>query len=181
MGTMNNNKTMITMTTTRKKSRKKKKKDHKIRNSEIKVLHEQLIKSMGSNNNGEEVVSSSVSPPRVGEELSMFYARTSDHWEHVAHANANANSNANTTTTTTTTIAEEVEDEVLLLSGKELKRQGFQLARNVYKEMEPILARLKELEDSTSSTTATTTATSGAVDEKKKRKEKKSRTKERKE
>ena len=65
--------------------------------------------------------------PLSGEALASFYARTSEYWNAEAAKNLGG------------TDAE--------LSNKEIKREGFQLARIRYDELLPILARLAELED----------------------------------
>jgi hypothetical protein len=64
--------------------------------------------------------------PNSGESLADFYARTADYW------NAEAGNQLAGT------------DEAL--SNKELKRQGFILARERYDELRPVLDRLAELD-----------------------------------
>lgn len=67
--------------------------------------------------------------PNVGEELSDFYSRTSLYWEQEVTKNHEKMSIS-------------MED----YSTKELKREGFQLAKKMYDELEPTLKRLAELE-----------------------------------
>jgi hypothetical protein len=67
--------------------------------------------------------------PKAGEELADFYARTVSHWAQKASALLDDSIKSN----------EE-------LSAKELKREGFSLARERYDELRHVLGRLHELE-----------------------------------
>lgn len=65
--------------------------------------------------------------PFAGEAVADFYARTTDHWNaEAAKLAAAGNGEA--------------------LSTKELRREGFHLARERYEELRPVLDRLSELE-----------------------------------
>jgi len=67
--------------------------------------------------------------PKAGEELADFYARTVSHWAQKAYALLDESIRSN----------EE-------LSAKEIKREGFNLARDRYDELKHVLGRLHELE-----------------------------------
>jgi hypothetical protein len=84
---------------------------------EIKSLNEKLN------------VDDSNSTPQNGEELADFYLRTLVHWIQKASGPLDAGISQT--------------DE---LTAKELKREGFNLARDRYDELKQVLARLNELE-----------------------------------
>jgi hypothetical protein len=88
--------------------------------------------------------------PRSGEALADFYSRTSDYW----------NSRA----------ADQVSGTEVELSNKELKRQGFILAKERYEELEPVLSRLAEL---SIAETGNTGNEAGSKDKKKEKEKKK--------
>ena len=103
----------------RKEARKaaKKEKMKGIR-EEIKSLNEQL--SLGDTNR----------TPLSGEDLASFYSRTALHWEMQASEIYMKTENSGN-------------DEI---SVKELKREGFSLARDRFEEVKPVLERLDELQ-----------------------------------
>ena len=68
--------------------------------------------------------------PLAGESVADFYARTTEHW------NAEAESTAGRVAA----------DRGEAMSAKELKREGFRLARERYERLKPVLDRLDELE-----------------------------------
>ncbi|KAL7546836.1 hypothetical protein ACHAWF_010164 [Thalassiosira exigua] len=68
--------------------------------------------------------------PLMGETVAEFYARTTNYWNTEA-----ANS-----------VGKAAADQGEALSSKELKREGFHLAKERYDELRPILDRLNELE-----------------------------------
>jgi len=65
--------------------------------------------------------------PEKGEVLADFFARTSSYWNEQALEMMKQN------------------DESVEPSKKEIKREGFQLARKRFEELEPVMERLKEL------------------------------------
>lgn len=102
----------------RKAAKKAAKKDQmRSIREEIQSLNEQLNIGGGGEGN----------TPQLGEELADFYARTSVYWE----------------VTASKTIANGDEE----LSVKELKREGFKLAKELYEELKPVLDRLQELDE----------------------------------
>mmetsp|Transcript_8255 Transcript_8255/g.12434 ORF Transcript_8255/g.12434 Transcript_8255/m.12434 type:complete len:861 (-) Transcript_8255:37-2619(-) len=88
---------------------------------EIKSLNEQL--NLGDSN----------STPQSEEDLAAFYARTALYWEQQACEVVGNQSEGNNKNSE--------------LSVKELKREGFNLARQRYEELMPVLKRLNELEN----------------------------------
>lgn len=68
--------------------------------------------------------------PLMGESVADFYARTTEYWN-VEAANS---------------VGKAAADRGEAMSAKELKREGFQLAKERYEELKPILDRLNELE-----------------------------------
>ncbi len=100
----------------RKLARKEAKKGMR---EEIKILNEKL-------NSGDPD-----GTPTVGEELADFYSRTAEYWGTQA---VNASS------------ASAATSSVEPMSVKDLKREGFNLARIRYEELKPILDRLSELD-----------------------------------
>jgi len=74
--------------------------------------------------------------PLTGESVADFYARTTEYW------NAEAANNA----ATKIAAAEGSGRSEDAMSLKEVRREGFHLARGRYEELKPILDRLEELE-----------------------------------
>ena len=68
--------------------------------------------------------------PLMGESVADFYARTTEHW------NVEASKS----------VGKVAADRGEAMSNKELKREGFNLAKQRYEELQPILDRLNELE-----------------------------------
>lgn len=102
----------------RKAARKAAKKEMaKSIREEIKILNERL--GLGNDE----------STPKTGEELSEFYSRTSTYWEKEAERAVESTSN-----------------KTAELSMKEIKREGFLLAKTRYEQLGPTLKRLAELE-----------------------------------
>ena len=68
--------------------------------------------------------------PLMGESVADFYARTTEYWNMEAAK----------------TVGQVAADSGDSMSAKELKREGFQLAKHRYDELKPVLDRLNELE-----------------------------------
>ena len=69
--------------------------------------------------------------PLAGESVADFYVRTTEYW------NVEAGK----------TVGQAAADRGDAMSSKELKREGFSLARKRYDELKPVLERLEELEN----------------------------------
>ncbi|KAL7469925.1 hypothetical protein ACHAXS_010194 [Conticribra weissflogii] len=108
----------------RKKAKKAAKKEkEKQKRKGVKYEIKQLNEKLGVDNDQKT--------PLMGESVAEFYARTTDFWNNEAAR----------------TIGQTGADRGEPLSTKELKREGFQLAKERYEELKPILDRLNELEE----------------------------------
>jgi hypothetical protein len=106
----------------RKKAKKEAKKaEEKERSRAIRHEVKELKDKLGTDNNDDEQRT-----PIMGETVADFYSRTSEHWNEAAE--------------------KLIEHRGESVSSKDLKREGFHLAKERYKEVKPILDRLAELE-----------------------------------
>lgn len=106
----------------RKKAKKEAKKtEEKERSRAIRHEIKELKDKLGTGNNDDEQRT-----PIMGETVADFYSRTSEHWNEAAE--------------------KLIEHRGESVSSKDLKREGFHLAKERFEEVKPILDRLADLE-----------------------------------
>jgi len=92
------------------------------------VLTEEEVREIEELKAKHNLGDSDIPAPNRGESLADFYARSGEHWNRLAAAENSASGDGGES-----------------LFAKELKRQGFALARQRFEEVEPVIERIHEL------------------------------------
>eukprot|EP00547_Thalassionema_nitzschioides_P009617 CAMPEP_0194228520 /NCGR_PEP_ID=MMETSP0156-20130528/43415_1 /TAXON_ID=33649 /ORGANISM="Thalassionema nitzschioides, Strain L26-B" /LENGTH=693 /DNA_ID=CAMNT_0038961037 /DNA_START=26 /DNA_END=2108 /DNA_ORIENTATION=+ len=127
------------------------------------ALVEELLQLISKHDLGNETLT-----PQHDEALADYYSRTKDYWNERANESLlTAKKGAN----------DDGDDDELIINKKELKREGFQMARQQFDDLEPVLQRFQELKVSTGQPSTTRASSSNNTANNKPKKEKKKKDK----